>query len=84
VLTVSDSVEPHRRVDHAISTVASDSQRKLTLAINESRDSRKGFGMLNVDEILSKRKAAKLNKANERRTAVKYSELEGSNHRGPA
>jgi hypothetical protein len=37
-LTVSDSVEPHRRVDNAISTVASNSQRKLTPAMNESRD----------------------------------------------
>jgi len=83
-LTVSDSVEPHRRVDNAISTVASNSQRKLTPAINESRDSRKGFGKLDVDGILSTRKAAQLNKASERRAAVKSSELESSNHRGPA
>ncbi len=83
-LTVSDSVEPHHRVDNAISSAASNSQGKLTPAINESRDSRKGFGMLDVDGILSTRKAAQLNNAKERRAAVKSSELEGSNHRGPA
>jgi len=40
--------------------------------------------MLDVDGILSTRKAAQLNNAKERRAAVKSSELEGSNHRGLA
>src|SRR5882724_1153952 len=83
-LTVSDSVEPHHRVDNAISSAASNSQGKLTPAINESRDSRKGFGMLDVDGILSTRKAAQLNNAKERGVAVKCPELERSNHRGCA